>query len=144
MNSVIVSGFPLCGKTYAYNHRDELDLSCIDIDSHVSYTEVDKYIDCVRSWKGRVKHILVSYAPPIREALMLNRLSFICVVPEFGDDTKREWFRRSASTQNFEGYLKSFEVSYDEGLSPKYVQIGHPLYTRYIQTYISDILDFIE
>lgn len=117
-NTVVISAFPCCGKTYAYKHQDEfsvLDIDSADFSECCEYNPVvsdrvesypnpefpKNYIKCIKDNIGKVDVIFVSSHLVVREALEEAGIRFCTVYPK--ESMLNEWvgrmYRRGSSKE---------------------------------------------
>lgn len=114
METKIFSVFPACGKTWVYNHQEELGLKILDSDSSefswicLHLDENGKLIRGVRKVRnpdfpnnyikhikeniGKYDYIFVSSHSSVREALDKEGIDYTIVYPE--SSCKAEWIGR--------------------------------------------------
>ncbi len=120
-NTVVISAFPCCGKTYAYKHQDEF--SVLDIDSNdfsicYDYNPIvsdhieeyknpefpKNYIKSIKDNIGKVDVIFVSSHLAVRQALEDARIRFCTVYPK--ESMLNEWvgrmYRRGSSKSSID------------------------------------------
>lgn len=143
-NTIIISAFPACGKTYCFNHLQD-KYSIADSDSsefswrirpedNVKVRNEDfpnNYIEHIRSLIGQVDFIFVSSHDVVRKALEENNLAYYLVYPKNTKENKDIWINRmldrgsSRSMINFifNGWDKFIEEM-DEELFPCHYLLG--------------------
>lgn len=91
--TVIVSAFPCCGKTYAYNHHQD-KYKILDSDSSKFDKKYfpDNYIAHIKDNIGNADIIFVSSHLPVRQALTDNNIDYCTVYPKI--DMLNEWIGR--------------------------------------------------
>lgn len=111
MNTRIISAFPACGKTYAFEKLKEKGYKILDIDSSkfswcydYNPAESDKiekyrnpefpnnYIQHIKENIGKVDYIFVSSHKEVKDALVENGIYFTLVYPN--RKMKAEWVGR--------------------------------------------------
>ena len=114
METKIFSVFPACGKTWVYNHQEDLGLKILDSDSsefswtYLSTSEKgetirgfrkirnldfpNNYIKHIKENIGKYDCIFVSSHASVREALDKDGIDFTIVYPE--SSCKAEWIGR--------------------------------------------------
>ena len=142
LESIVVSAFPGCGKSFAYNNARQLDLDCINIDA----LKPHNYVEEVLKWQGKHRFILVSYSANVREALMYAGISFTVVLPATGADIKQAFISRlhnaKQDAKELQAYVDFISSNYDTWMSNEFANVGHPLYTLRLNKgeYLSDKL----
>ena len=112
-NTIVISAFPACGKTYAFNNFQD-SYSILDSDSSKfdkTYFP-DNYIKHIKENIRKVDIIFVSSHQSVREALVANNIKFVTVYPNF--DCKDEWLKRMKDRGNTEEFIKLQESKWDE------------------------------
>lgn len=105
--TLIISGFPLIGKTYAFHHQNDIGLAIMDSDSSLYSWIYDEdgnktserdpdfpnnYIDVLSMFINRTADIImVSSHASVRQALVDRGIDFIMVYPELSADTRNLW-----------------------------------------------------
>lgn len=114
MTTKIFSVFPACGKTWVYNHQEDLGLKILDSDSSEFswiYSNLDENGNLIRSVRkirnpdfpnnyikhikeniGKYDYIFVSSHSSVREALDKEGIDYTIVYPE--SSCKAEWVGR--------------------------------------------------
>lgn len=104
MSAKIYSVFPACGKTWLFDHQEELGLKILDSDSsqfswmYVGDEKVRNpdfprnYIEHIKSNIDKYDYIFVSTHSSVREALDKENISFALVFPR--RRCKAEWVGR--------------------------------------------------
>lgn len=94
-NTIIISAFPACGKSYMYNNYNGKPYSMLDSDSskfswiYENGIKTDKrnpnfiadYMNHIKENIGKVDVIFVSSHAGVRKALRENNLKYIMVYP---------------------------------------------------------------
>lgn len=104
-NTLIISAFPACGKTYATEYFSRKGISVLDSDSSEfswiinengekvrNPNFIEDYMRHISENIGKVDCIFISSHKEVREALKKLTDEFIVVYPERG--LKKEWIRR--------------------------------------------------
>lgn len=121
-NTIVVSAFPCCGKTYAYQHQD--DISVLDSDSsefswvkngfgrntderHPDFP--NNYIQHIKNNIGKVHIIFVSSHLQVRQALTEAGIKFITVYPK--QNMLHEWVGRMYCRGNNDKFIK-FQIDH--------------------------------
>ena len=105
-NTIVISAYPCCGKTYAYKHYAD-KYSIIDSDSSLFSWTYDinnkigksrnlsfpnNYIESIKNSIGNVDFILVSSHLEVRQALQDAGIDYVTVYPE--ENLLAEWIGR--------------------------------------------------
>lgn len=153
MNTIIVSAFHLCGKTYAKEHSDHLLIE------EVSYSDFSwrinkcgrkvpikgegpwlKFVEQIKSLQGKVDIILVDGGLKTREVLTDNGLTFVSVLPE--PWLANEWTGRYYRNQEFGFKNYHIEHSYSF-VCHSILPYGKKVFRLQSGEYLSDILEKI-
>lgn len=126
-NTIIISAFPACGKTYFMEHAPK-GVTVLDSDSskfHWSYTPgntgmcrypnpewPDNYIQHIKDNIGTADVILISSHKDIREALHNANIPFIAMYPI--EDAKAEWIGRCVLRGNDQNFIKNLVENFDQ------------------------------
>lgn len=148
-NTIIISAFPCCGKSYCYNHYQD-SYSMLDSDSSQFSWEKDEngkntnirnpafpdnYIKHIIENIGKADFIFVSSHKVVREALKENKIKHISVYPDFS--CKEEYLQRAKDRGSPDSFIKmlldNWDVFYNElhNESPEYVikqELGKGMY----------------
>ena len=131
---IIISGFPLVGKTYVFENQDKTPFSITDSDSSsFSWTKdsdgnrvrnsefPQNYIDHLKGLiaEGKYDVILVSSHNQVQQAMLDNDINFYCVYPEDSETTKQLWLEKF-DNREYNGFTREF---LDENYS-KFIQEG--------------------
>lgn len=106
-NTIIISAFPACGKTYCFNHLQD-SYSIADSDSsefswrirHEDNVKIrnedfpNNYIEHIKGLIGQVDFIFVSSHDEVRKALEENHLQYYLVYPKNTIENKNIWINR--------------------------------------------------
>lgn len=167
MNTMIISAFAGCGKTYLYNeqHRAKFHYngavkyySFLDSDSSKFEKEpdwVDTYMEHIKSKIGTVDFIFVANHDCVLQALKESGLPFVVVTPDNSPwlDSKerklikQQWFGRFVLRDNshitdFPAWLNHLMERYDVKTSPNNIAKFNPVahFTLKENQYLSDII----
>ena len=129
-NTIIISAFPCCGKSYCYNHYQD-SYSMLDSDSsQFSWVKDENgqntktrnpdfpnnYIKHIIENIGKADFIFVSSHKVVRDALKENKINHISVYPDL--DCKDEYLERAknrgSSDEFIEMISKNWESFYNE------------------------------
>lgn len=123
--TVIISAYPCCGKSYAFEHQDELTM--LDSDSSEFSWLKDStgknttqrnpefpknYIKHIKDNIGKVDIIFVSSHLVVREALTKAGITFNTVYPK--NDARNEWISRMEKRGNNDSFIKFQEDNWDK------------------------------
>lgn len=114
--TVVVSAYPCCGKTYAFEHQDKYSILDSDSSSY-SWLPVTKegikqrnpefpnnYIAHIKENLGKVDIIFVSSHLQVRQAMKDAGIDFITVYPDI--DMRDEWVERMKRRGNDEKFIQ--------------------------------------
>lgn len=124
-NTIIISAFPACGKSYMYNNYNGKPYSMLDSDSskfswiYENGIKTDKrnpnfiadYMNHIKENIGKVDVIFVSSHAGVRKALRENNLKYIMVYPSL--DMKDEILKRMKARGNDELFIKFQQDNYE-------------------------------
>lgn len=126
-NTIVVSAFPACGKSYKVKVYNNKPYSMLDSDSskfswikdeNGNNTKVrnlefpNNYIEYIKSNIGKVDVIFVSSHKEVRQALRDNDIKYFIVYPTV--DMKEEFLKRMKDRGNTEEFIKMFENKFEE------------------------------
>ncbi|MEG0728241.1 MAG: hypothetical protein RR420_01325 [Anaerovoracaceae bacterium] len=128
-NTLVISAFPCCGKTYfTNNHKDwGIDIDVADSDSSkFSWIETDKgrvrntnfindYMEHITSLAGKVDIIFVSSHKDVREALWERNIPHVIICPVM--DAKEEWTKRMVSRGNSPEFIEFITSNWESFIS---------------------------
>lgn len=168
MNTMIISAFPACGKTYLYRNQNVLkfrtfkyntdQLSFLDSDSSKFEKKEGwekRYIDYIESKLGTVDFIFISQHEEVLQELNNRKIPFVIVVPEnlpWTDEHKKElikqqWFGRfilrdNSHIKDFERWLNLLKDNYDNWTSLEHIMKHNPVtfLTLKEAQYLKDIM----
>lgn len=124
--TIVVSAFPACGKSYVFNNQDNLGITCLDSDSSefswVKDSEGNNtkernpdfpsnYIKHIKDNIGKVDFIFVSSHNEVVQALEDNSITWVKVSPEEG--LKAEWVGRFWLRGNDSSFIKFISDNWD-------------------------------
>lgn len=116
INTRIICGFPCIGKTWVFNHQQELNIICKDSDSS-TYSKTDewfiKYVADIKcdAHSGKYDFIFVSTHKDVINELIKQRIYFFCIYPEHY--LKNEWIKRLFSRAD-DNVSKIVSEKYDD------------------------------
>lgn len=151
---IVISAYPACGKTYAFEHQRELGYKILDSDSSkFSWIEKDgikernpdfpqNYIEHIKKEIDNYDFIFVSSHLKVREALTNAGIRFVTVYPD--NNAKNEWIGRMYCRGNHVGFLKFQNENWDKFVN----DIDNEPHGDYIirlrvDKYITDWLSYI-
>ena len=140
--TVVISAFPACGKSFAYNnYQDKYNI--LDSDS----SKFDKrcfpynYIEHIKDNLGKADIIFVSSHQNVRDALTDNDIDYVTVYPEL--DCKDEWLFRMQKRGSPENFIQSQDENWNDRVK-NVIPHGHKLYRLHHNQFITlDLLDKI-
>ncbi len=125
-NTIVISAFPACGKSYCFNHYQD-SLSMLDSDSSEFSWLKDaegkntkernpdfpqNYIEHIKKNLGAVDVIFVSSHEVVRRALAQNNIKTLMVYPAV--HLKDEWLRRFRARGNHESFIDFISSNWDQ------------------------------
>lgn len=156
-NTLVISAFPACGKTYLANDGF---LECIDLDSSKfndgTKEWVFKYVSAIKDLMGKVNFILVSQHGELLKELDNQGIPFVVVAPNNADWLtdkernliKQQWFGRfilrdNSHIKDFNTWLNTMKENYDKWTNLENLMKHHPLevFTLQSNEYLSDIIE---
>lgn len=168
MNTLIISAFPACGKSYLSKNQSGLKFkyngetkhfSFVDSDSS-SYEKTDgwesRYVEDIKSKIGTVDFIFVSQHDGVLQELHNKGIPFVIVAPNNAEWTpekerqliKQQWFGRfvlrdNSHIKDFESWLKRLKDNYDEWTSVEHLSWWCPVSLELLDgnQYLSDIIE---
>ena len=126
MNTIVISAFPGVGKTYVYEHQNELGLTILDSDSsnfswikdeNGNNTNVrnpefpSNYVKHIISNVGNADIIFVSSHKNVRDALLDNGVSFVVVYPNI--KFKNMYLDRYKERGNSKEFISNIEKNWN-------------------------------
>lgn len=125
--TIVVSAFPGCGKSYAYNHygnkfsildSDSSNFSWIK-DAEGNNTEdrnpdfPKNYIEHIKNNIGKVDIIFVSSHDIVRKELEKSKINYFLVYPVNSNEQKNEWLKRFRERGNNEKFIEFISNNWD-------------------------------
>ncbi|MEE1255992.1 MAG: hypothetical protein UHN47_05720 [Lachnospiraceae bacterium] len=169
MNTMIISAFAGCGKTYLFEKQCQLQFrdsngyekcySFLDSDSSKFEKKenwVNMYIEHIKSKIGTVDFIFVANHDCVLQALKESGLPFVVVTPDNSpwlnnkerQLIKQQWFGRFVLRDNshisdFQVWLEHLKDRYDEKTSLEHIAQYNPVahFTLKENQYLSDIIE---
>lgn len=105
-NTLVISAFPACGKSYYTNHYSNYTKIILDSDSsNFSWMEKDgekfrnplfpqNYINYIKANLGKADIIFVSSHKTVRDVLKENNIDYFIIYPEPTIDNRSVWVKR--------------------------------------------------
>lgn len=128
--TLIISAFPACGKTYAAKYLSERGVDVLDSDSSKFSWITDKngnkvrnprfieeYIAHIKENIGKVDLILVSSHETVRLALQENHIGYIFVCPDV--NLKEQWIGRCFLRGNTPEFCRNLAEHWEEWINKK-------------------------
>lgn len=167
-NTVIVSAFPACGKTYLFRNQDKLLFSYLGEKIHFSFCDSDsskyektedwikRYVDDIEKKCGTIDFLFISQHQEVLKELEVRGIPFVVVAPNnsdwISDDERRiikqQWFGRfilrdNSHIKDFPSWLKLLKDKYDEWTSIESLTKYNPesLVLLNQDQYIKDIIE---
>lgn len=143
-DTLIVSAFPGCGKTYFYNQMKDSGLNVIDSDSSTfdKADFPDNYIEHIENNIGKQDIILVSSHKEVRDAMNEVGIEFVLAFPHI--NLKTQYIERYKERGSNEAFIKLIDDNWFEWISPLTQQKGAFPYALESNEYLSNILDEYE
>ena len=159
--TLIISGFPLVGKSWLFQHQNKLGLKVADSDSSLYSWVYDgngnkttqRHPDFPNNYMADIKAaieareldiIMVSSHAQVRQALLDNGINFVMAYPDTGEDAKQKGLYKYDHREK-NGFTREFLESNYESMVQEGIDFanmtGVKLYT--IQNNLSDTLDDI-
>lgn len=142
MNTLIVSAFPECGKTYVYKNQDSFGYKVMDSDSstftkHENWEE--EYVKHIKSNLGKFDFIFIAQYPKVLELLHKDSIPFVVVAPdnrkELSEEErmliKQQWFGRfvlrdNSHIKDLNRWIELLKNNYDLWTSVESLSKNHP------------------
>lgn len=143
-DTIIISAFPGCGKTYFYENMKESGLKVIDSDSSTfDKSEFpENYIKHIKDNIGKQDIIMVSSHETVRDAMFDNEIDFVLAFPHI--NLKNEYIERYTKRGSPEGFIKLINDNWYNWIRPLSLQKGCFHYSLESGEYLSNILDDYE
>lgn len=161
INTMIISAFPGCGKTYIFKNQEKLGYKIIDSDSSKFKKDngwEKEYVDYISSNIGKYDFIFISQHEEVLKELKDRNIQFIVVAPK-NDETlskkerqliKQQWFGRfilrdNSHIRNLEVWIKKLDENYDEWTSYKHLTQYEPSLCILLNQdeYLSDKIEYL-
>lgn len=164
MKTKVISAFPACGKSYAYENLQDCFRGILDSDSsefswikdengnNTSERNPDfsnNYIEHIKDNLGKVEIIFVSSHDVVRNALKDNSIDYTLVYPD--KSMKDEWLRRLKVRGNNEKFISFIDSNFEKFIDeieeetfPKKVRLPYK-YQEYLDVgVLIHIMDYSE
>lgn len=151
-DTIILSAFPGCGKSYLFNHQKEMNLTVLDSDSSSFSWEEDKvtrnkdfpnnYILHIKDNIGKCDIICVSSHDIVRNALKENKLNYILVFPDIS--SKETYMKNYKERGNDDKFLKFIDENWNKFILDMYKETFPKKIVLFKDEYIKDIIGDIE
>lgn len=167
MNTMIISAFPACGKTYLFKNQSTLEFNCAGERKKFTFCDSDsslyeknaewekEYVDAIEKKLGMFDFIFISQHDKVLEELSNRHIPFVVVAPNnfslLSDSQrmliKQQWFGRfilrdSSHIRNFDSWLRKLKDNYDKWTSldelTKFNPVSYFLLGQ--DLYLSDII----
>ena len=167
-NTMIISAFPACGKTYLYRNQNTLlfktgpnkleSLSFLDSDSS-KFAKTDdwekRYVDHIESKLGTVDFLFISQHDGVLNELSNRGIPFVVVVPNnmhWEDESKRilikqQWFGRfvlrdNSHIKDLDRWMQLLKDNYDNWTSLENIEKHKPVEFFVLEEnqYLKDII----
>lgn len=170
-NTLIVSAFPGCGKTYLYENQESLNFEVHDgtyktfsfLDSDSSrFSKAEgwekNYVDYLESKIGSVDFLFISQHEGVLKEFNSRKIPFVVVVPNNmtweskhkRSSIKQQWFGRfvlrdNSHIKDFDSWMKLLKENYDKWTSLEHITKYNP--TEYFilneGEYMTDIINML-
>lgn len=126
-DTVVISAFPACGKTYAFNNvskyskynmldSDSSNYSWIKDEAGNNTTErnpdfPNNYIEHIKENIGKVDFIFVSSHKVVRDALRENDIKYVLIYPDVS--LKKEWLDRMRFRGNDSSFIEMMDRNFE-------------------------------
>lgn len=137
INTMIISAFPGCGKTYLFKNQEQLGYKILDSDSS-KFERRDnwekEYVDHIVDNIGKYDFIFISQHEEVLKELKNRNVQFIVVAPRNDDSLsekekrliKQQWFGRfvlrdNSHIKDLEVWIKKLDKNYDEWTNYKHL-----------------------
>lgn len=167
MNTMIISAFPACGKTYLYERQDKLKFTYFGEKKSFTFCDSDssqykkehgwekKYVDDIEKKIGTIDFLFISQYENVFQELNNRNIPFIVISPDNASWTsdlerqlvKQQWFGRfilrdNSHIKDFVNWLESLKDNYDEWTSIEQITKYNPTSFFLLKEtqYISDII----
>lgn len=144
MDTIVISAFPACGKSWCYNNLQDR-FSMLDSDSS-NYSWIkdengkntdkrnpdfpNNYIEHIKENLGKVDFIFVSSHENVRKAMVENEIKFVMVYPRV--DQLENWIGRMEKRGNNDKFVSFIADNWNDMVCDTFVQrryLGHPILT---------------
>lgn len=149
----VISAYPCCGKTWAYENlkdkysildSDSSKFSWLFDDEGVNTHERNpdfpaNYIQDIKDNIGKVDYIFVSTHLAVREALEKAGIDFVTVYPK--DSAKEEWLERMKNRGNYASFIETQSRFWNERMGEiENEPHGSELFRLGGNEYLSDLM----
>lgn len=161
MNTMIISAFPGCGKTYIYENQIRYDYKVMDSDSS-KFEKHDgwelEYVNHILDNMGKYDFIFIAQYPKVLELLNKKNILFVVVAPDNSDNLsikekqliKQQWFgrfllRNNSHIKNLEQWIEELKTNYDNWTSYDHLTEHNPseLILLKENEYLSDRIGYL-
>lgn len=159
MNTLIISAFPGCGKTYIYENQDKYGYKVMDSYSskfakHENWEE--EYVEHIKNNLGKFDFIFIAQYFKVLELLDRDNVAFVVVSPDNREELsdmerqliKQQWFGRfilrdNSHIKDLNEWLELLKNNYDVWTSVESLSKNHPqeLVLLKENQYLSDVID---
>ncbi len=113
--TLLISAFPGCGKSYLFNHPDGLKILDSDSSKFDKNNFPENYIQHIKENIDKADIILISSHEDVRKALVENNLSFLLVFPKI--NLKNEYLKRYEERGSPESFIKLLNNNWDNWIT---------------------------
>ena len=168
MNTMIISAFPACGKTYLYKNQETLTFKYLGKEKSFTFQDSEsskyskdaewekRYVDDIVDKLGSVDFIFISQHENVLAELKNRHIPFVVIAPnnsKYTSDkerqlTKQQWFGRfilrdNSHIRDINGWLNFLKCNYDEWTSFEHLTKYEPVATFLLNEnqYLSDVIE---
>jgi hypothetical protein len=168
MNTMVISAFPACGKTYLAKNQEALLFNDLGNRKKFTFEDIDSsryartpgwetiYADDIEKAIGTVDFIFIARYDEILNELNNRSIPFVVVAPDNSEYItekerqiiKQQWFGRFLLRDNshigdFSGWMRQMIANYDEWTSEENLCRHKPVTFMLLKSdqYISDIIE---
>lgn len=168
MNTMIISAFPACGKTYLYENQSTLDFKYLGEEKKFTFCDSDssqyektegwekRYVDDIELKLGTLDFLFISQHENVLRELNNRDIPFVVISPDNADWVsasdrqlvKQQWFGRfilrdNSHIKDFNSWLSLLKDNYDKWTSVEHITKYNPVSFFLLKEnqYISDVIE---
>lgn len=168
MNTMIISAFPACGKTYLYENQEILKFKYQEKEKKFTFCDSDssqykkeygwekKYVNDIEKRFGTLDFLFISQHENVLQELNNRGIPFVVIAPDnayWSSDLERQlikqqWFgrfilRNNNHIKDFNSWLSLLKDNYDKWTSIEHITKYNPISFFLLNgsQYISDIIE---